>query len=59
MTVKIKGSVDEPDVTHTLFKEIVSKPFKVLVRILKLPFHIVKKMRSKSDSDKQTGLTED
>jgi hypothetical protein len=54
MTVKIKGSVDDPDVNHTLFKEIISKPFKVLVRILKLPVHLVKKMRSKSDSDKQT-----
>jgi hypothetical protein len=54
MTVKIKGSVDDPDVTHTLFKEIISKPFKVLVRILKLPFHIVQKMRSKHERDKQT-----
>ena len=51
--------MDDPDVTHTLFKEIISKSCKVFVRILKLPFHIVTKMLSKSDSEKQTGLTED
>jgi hypothetical protein len=50
LTIKIKGGYDDPEVTHSLYKEIVSKPFGILFRTLGLPVHAFKKLSKESES---------
>jgi hypothetical protein len=50
MTIKIKSGFDNPDVTHSLFKDIASKPFKVLFRALGLPVRGLEEMSRESEN---------
>ena len=57
ITVKIKGGLDNPEVTHSLFREIIAKPFKVLFRALKLPIHLLQEMSNNTDNQGNTSQT--
>ncbi len=53
MTIKIKGGYDDPEVTHSLFKDIASKPFNVLFRVLGLPIHALEELSRESENQQQ------
>jgi len=57
MTIKIKGGVDDPEVTHSLFREIISKPFKILFRTLGLPIHALQELSRESENQQQNDQT--
>ncbi|MGI9535844.1 MAG: AsmA-like C-terminal domain-containing protein, partial [Desulfocapsaceae bacterium] len=52
ITIKVEGNLDDPEVTHSLFREIVAKPVKVLFRALTLPIHLLQEM-GRSAADQQ------
>ena len=54
ITLTVKGSLDDPEVNHTVFKEVSTYPFQLLKRTVNLPAHMVKKGRHQTgdeDSD--------
>lgn len=57
ITIKIKGGLDNSQVTHSLLKEIIAKPFKVLFRALLLPIHLLREMSNDSDNLRNTSQT--
>jgi len=42
VTLKISGDLNNPEVTNTMFREVVTKPFSILSRTLTLPVHLIK-----------------
>ena len=44
VTLKIAGDIDNPEVSNSILKEIVTMPIDMLYRTLNLPFHLVNKL---------------
>ncbi len=59
MTMKIKGDLDDPEVSYSLFKEIAQKPTKVLWRVLKLPVDMYREASEEAGNKDQSGSTMD
>jgi hypothetical protein len=60
LSLKIVGSVDDPEVSNSLVKDIVTYPLEVLYRILALPFRQVgKKEKLPEEKDAVSGTTQD
>jgi len=54
ITVKISGDLDNPDVKHSIFREVATSPFSMLYRTLALPAHLVSPLfGSEEDADKE------
>lgn len=59
ITLTVKGSLDDPVVSHTAFKEVSSYPFQLLKRTVILPAHMLKKGRNETDdSDSNISSTD-
>ncbi len=46
VTLKIKGDLDNPEVSNSVLKEIVTMPVDMLFRVLNLPIHLLQKMET-------------
>lgn len=58
ITVKVSGSLTNPEVEHSIFMEVATQPFSMLYRTLALPAHLVSPM-FESDEDEQGGQVEE
>ena len=50
LSLKISGGFDDPEVSNSLVKDIVSYPAEVLYRTLKLPFHLAEKYSNQPET---------
>ena len=53
ITVKVSGSLEDPNVDHEVFKEVATIPFNILYRTLSLPSHIVSPLFEDEETDAQ------
>ena len=51
LTLKVTGSLANPDISNTAFKEVAVYPFAVLERTILLPVHMAKAVREKGAPD--------
>ncbi len=52
ITVTVSGNLFDPEVKHSIFKEVATQPFSMAYRTLALPWHLVSHM-FKNSGDKQ------
>jgi hypothetical protein len=50
ITLDVHGSLDEPEVNTSVYKEIVKTPFDILLRTIKLPSHLLQQIEDTIDS---------
>ncbi len=53
ITMKVSGDLMDPEVEHTMFREVVTLPFGILFRTLALPAHLVAPLFSSDDDEEQ------
>ena len=53
ITLTVKGSLHDPKISHTAFKEVATYPFQLLKRTIILPGHLVQKVQ-KETADEST-----
>jgi hypothetical protein len=61
-SLKVSGDFDNPEVSNSLARDIVTYPIDVLYRTLKLPFHITEKVsgqQSKERAEADAGFAEE
>ena len=58
VTLKIAGDLDNPEVSNSILKEIVTMPIDMLYRTLNLPFHLVNKLGPFTDDDSSAPAVE-
>jgi hypothetical protein len=51
LTLKVTGSLEDPDISNTAFKEVAVYPFAVIERTILLPVHMAKAVRGKDAPD--------
>ncbi len=56
--INISGPFDDPIVKHSLLRDFIAQPVKMLARTLSLPFYLVKKIVSSSEERKTTQSAE-
>ena len=49
VTLKISGDLSNPEVTNSMFRDVVTKPFSILSRTLTSPVHLIKSMGASDD----------
>jgi AsmA-like C-terminal region/Protein of unknown function len=58
VTLNVEGKLNDPDVSTSVYKEIVKTPFDILLRTISLPSHIFEQLegagRNSSDSGKES-----
>ncbi len=58
VTLKIAGDLDDPEVSNSILKEIVTMPMDMLYRTLNLPFHLVDKLGPFTENDSSAQAVE-
>ena len=58
VTLKIGGDLDNPEVSNSILKEIVTMPIDMLYRTLNLPFHLVNKLGAFTENDSSAPAVE-